>query len=87
MTASVAAADVELVRSFNRLVTRQLGALADPYLGRRPLGECRVLYEIGTGAAPETCGRGSASSRRIWSDWFARSNGTAWSRRRRASCG
>ena len=51
MTASVAAADVELVRGFNRLVARQLGALADPYLGRRPLGECRVLYEIGAGAA------------------------------------
>lgn len=51
MTASVPAADIELVRGFNRLVTRQLGALDDPYLGRRPLGECRVLYEIGTGGA------------------------------------
>jgi DNA-binding MarR family transcriptional regulator/GNAT superfamily N-acetyltransferase len=41
------------VRSFNRLVTRQVGALSSRYLGRRPLGELRVLYEIGLrGATP-----------------------------------
>jgi DNA-binding MarR family transcriptional regulator len=41
------------VRSFNRLVTRQVGALNGRYLGRRPLGESRVLYEIGMrGATP-----------------------------------
>lgn len=51
MTASVPAADIDLVRGFNRLVTRQLGALDDPYLGRRPLGECRVMYEVGAGGA------------------------------------
>jgi DNA-binding MarR family transcriptional regulator/GNAT superfamily N-acetyltransferase len=44
---SVPPRDIELVRGFNRLVTRRLGALDDPYLGKRPLGECRVLYEIG----------------------------------------
>jgi DNA-binding MarR family transcriptional regulator len=45
--------DIALVRSFNRLVTRQIGALSDRYLGRRPLGESRVLFEIGTaGATP-----------------------------------
>ena len=45
--------DIALVRSFNRLVTRQVGALNDRYLGRRPLGEGRVLYEIGPeGATP-----------------------------------
>jgi DNA-binding MarR family transcriptional regulator/N-acetylglutamate synthase-like GNAT family acetyltransferase len=45
--------DIALVRSFNRLVTRQVGALNDRYLGRRPLGESRVLFEIGTdGATP-----------------------------------
>src|SRR3954451_8113939 len=45
--------DVALIRSFNRLVTRQVGALNDRYLGRRPLGEARVLFEIGTdGATP-----------------------------------
>jgi DNA-binding MarR family transcriptional regulator/GNAT superfamily N-acetyltransferase len=45
--------DVALVRSFNRLVTRQVGALNDRYLGRRPLGEARVLFEIGSdGATP-----------------------------------
>jgi GNAT superfamily N-acetyltransferase/DNA-binding MarR family transcriptional regulator len=51
MTASVPGADIDLVRGFNRLVTRQLAALDDPYLGRRPLGECRVMYEIGAGGA------------------------------------
>jgi DNA-binding MarR family transcriptional regulator/GNAT superfamily N-acetyltransferase len=45
--------DIALVRSFNRLVTRQVGALQDRYLGRRPLGEARVLFEIGSdGATP-----------------------------------
>ena len=47
MATSVPARDIELVRGFNRLVTRRVGALEDPYLGRRPLGECRVVYEIG----------------------------------------
>lgn len=47
MAARVQPEDVELVRGFNRLVTRQVGALDDPYLGGRPLGECRVVYEIG----------------------------------------
>ena len=53
MAASALAADIERVRSFNRLVTRQIGVLDDPYRGRRPLGECRVLYEIGAGGATE----------------------------------
>jgi DNA-binding MarR family transcriptional regulator/GNAT superfamily N-acetyltransferase len=45
--------DIALVRSFNRLVARQVGALNDRYLGRRPLGEARVLFEIGPdGATP-----------------------------------
>jgi DNA-binding MarR family transcriptional regulator/GNAT superfamily N-acetyltransferase len=45
--------DVARVRRFNRLVTRQLGVLTDRYLGRRPLGEGRVLFEIGAdGATP-----------------------------------
>jgi DNA-binding MarR family transcriptional regulator/GNAT superfamily N-acetyltransferase len=45
--------DIALVRSFNRLVTRQVGALNDHYLGHRPLGEARVLFEIGSeGATP-----------------------------------
>src|SRR5215217_3928584 len=39
--------EIALVRSFNRLVTRQVGALNDRYMGRRPLGELRVLFEIG----------------------------------------
>lgn len=43
---------VEQVRSFNRLVTQSVGALQDHYLSRSlPLGEARVLWEIG----PEGC--------------------------------
>ena len=39
---------IEQVRSFNRAVTRRIGALGDDYLGRgRPFGESRVLFEIG----------------------------------------
>jgi DNA-binding MarR family transcriptional regulator len=45
--------DIARVRGFNRLVTRQVGALDARYLGHRPLGECRVLFEIGAaGATP-----------------------------------
>jgi len=41
-------AAIEQVRSFNRLVTERVGALNDQYLARdRPLGEARVLWEIG----------------------------------------
>jgi DNA-binding MarR family transcriptional regulator/GNAT superfamily N-acetyltransferase len=39
---------VETVRSFNRSVTQRIGVITDRYLGRsRPLGEARVLWEIG----------------------------------------
>jgi DNA-binding MarR family transcriptional regulator/GNAT superfamily N-acetyltransferase len=39
---------IEQVRSFNRLVTQSVGALQDHYLSRSlPLGEARVLWEIG----------------------------------------
>jgi DNA-binding MarR family transcriptional regulator/GNAT superfamily N-acetyltransferase len=40
------------VRSFNRAVTQRIGVLSDDYLSRgRPLGESRLLFEIGrTGA-------------------------------------
>jgi DNA-binding MarR family transcriptional regulator/GNAT superfamily N-acetyltransferase len=45
--------EIAEVRRFNRLVTRQVGALNDRYLGHRPLGESRVLFEIGErGATP-----------------------------------
>lgn len=41
-------AAVNRVRSFNRLVTQRVGALNDQYLARdRPLGEARLLWEIG----------------------------------------
>jgi len=46
----MADAMVEQVRRFNRVVTEQVGALNDRFLGRpRPLGEARLLWEIGPG--------------------------------------
>ncbi len=39
---------VDQFRRFNRVVTERVGALNDHFLGReRPLGEARVLWEIG----------------------------------------
>jgi DNA-binding MarR family transcriptional regulator/GNAT superfamily N-acetyltransferase len=39
---------IERVRSFNRAVTESIGAVGDRFLGRRrPLGESRLLWEIG----------------------------------------
>ena len=39
---------VDRVRRFNRVVTERVGALNDHFLGRaRPLGEARLLWEIG----------------------------------------
>jgi DNA-binding MarR family transcriptional regulator/GNAT superfamily N-acetyltransferase len=41
---------ISTVRGFNRAVTQRVGALNDHYLSRdRPLGEARVLWEIGAG--------------------------------------
>jgi DNA-binding MarR family transcriptional regulator/GNAT superfamily N-acetyltransferase len=41
-------ASVEQVRRFNRTVTERVGALSDRFLAReRPLGEARMLWEIG----------------------------------------
>jgi DNA-binding MarR family transcriptional regulator/GNAT superfamily N-acetyltransferase len=46
-------AQVAQVRRFNRVVTERVGALSDSYMGRdRPLGEARLLWEIG----PDGCG-------------------------------
>ncbi len=43
---------VERVRSFNRTVTERVGALNDHFLGRdHPLGEARLLWEIGSEGA------------------------------------
>jgi DNA-binding MarR family transcriptional regulator/GNAT superfamily N-acetyltransferase len=39
---------VQQVRSFNRTVAERIGALDDHFLGRaRPMGEARILWEIG----------------------------------------
>jgi len=41
---------VDQVRRFNRIVTERVGALDDHFLGgERPLGEARLLWEIGLG--------------------------------------
>ena len=45
------AEQVAAVRHFNRTVTRRIGALAESYLGGRPLAEDRLLYEIGHAGA------------------------------------
>src|SRR5215467_13213730 len=43
---------IEQVRSFNRTVTERVGALNDHFLGRdHPLGEARLLWEIGAEGA------------------------------------
>lgn len=42
-------ADVQTLRRFNREVAQRIGALTDRFLGRgRPMGESRILWEIGT---------------------------------------
>jgi DNA-binding MarR family transcriptional regulator/GNAT superfamily N-acetyltransferase len=44
--------EISQVRRFNRMVTQRAGALDDHFLGRdRPLGESRLLYEIGPDGA------------------------------------
>jgi DNA-binding MarR family transcriptional regulator/ribosomal protein S18 acetylase RimI-like enzyme len=50
---------VPQVRNFNRTVTEAIGALDDRFLGRpRPLGEARLLWEIGSdGAEVQSLGR------------------------------
>lgn len=48
----MASDSIAVVRRFNRLVTKRAGALEDRFLGRdRPLGESRVLWEIGRDGA------------------------------------
>lgn len=48
----MADAMVEQVRRFNRVVTERVGALNDRFLGRpRPLGQARLLWEIGPGGS------------------------------------
>ncbi|MFK4101467.1 GNAT family N-acetyltransferase [Streptomyces sp. NPDC019531] len=48
----VSAEHVAEIRRFNRYFTRRIGALDDHYLGQdRPLGEARLLFEIGEGVS------------------------------------
>jgi DNA-binding MarR family transcriptional regulator/GNAT superfamily N-acetyltransferase len=54
MTATIVDVDPEVqqIRRFNRVVSQRIGALSDHYLARsRPLGACRVLWEIGVEGA------------------------------------
>src|SRR5215218_3501802 len=47
--------EIRRVRSFNRVVTRRIGALEDEYLSLgRPLGASRTLWEIGIDDHPPT---------------------------------
>ncbi|MGF6756323.1 bifunctional helix-turn-helix transcriptional regulator/GNAT family N-acetyltransferase [Paraburkholderia sp. GAS42] len=44
--------DIQQVRSFNRVVAEGIGAIDDRFLGRgRPMGESRLLWEIGPDGA------------------------------------
>ncbi len=54
---------IEQVRSFNRTMTERVGVLNDHFLDRnQPLGEARLLWEIGEeGQAFGTCDVGSRS--------------------------
>jgi DNA-binding MarR family transcriptional regulator/GNAT superfamily N-acetyltransferase len=43
---------VDQVRAFNRVVAERIGAVSDRFLGRgRPMGESRILWEIGPAGA------------------------------------
>lgn len=62
---------IERVRSFNRLVAQRIGALDDSYLSRgRPLGEARVLFEIGRAGCVDL--RGLRSRLGLDSGYFSR---------------
>ncbi|WP_158883203.1 bifunctional helix-turn-helix transcriptional regulator/GNAT family N-acetyltransferase [Amycolatopsis anabasis] len=48
----VAQTDLAVFRRFSRYFTRRIGVLNDQYLGQaRPLGQARLLFEIGSGAS------------------------------------
>lgn len=43
---------IPTIRRFNRTVTRRIGALEESYLSRgRPLGQARLIFEVGPGGA------------------------------------
>ena len=49
---AVSVADIEVLRQFNRFYTQTIGVLSDRYLGQaRPLGQSRLLFEIGSSGA------------------------------------
>ena len=64
---------IEEVRRFNRIVTERVGALEDHYLARDlPLGQARVLWEIGS----EGCDVRALRSRLAASQHGAAASGT-----------
>ena len=76
---------VRQVRSFNRTVTQRIGVLSDAFLAReRPLGQARLLWEIG----PEGCDVRQLRSRLDLDSGYlspaAARAGERWSRRGRA---
>ena len=57
---------IQRVRRFNRLVTQRVGALQDGYLSRgRPLGEARLIFEIGVDGADASSLRGPISRQHL----------------------
>lgn len=55
----MSAGQIQQVRRFNRLITQRVGALDHDYLARgRPLGEARLIYEIGRDGAEVRALRG-----------------------------
>ena len=56
---------VDQVRRFNRTVTQRIGVLNDSFLSRdRPLGQARLLWEIGPdGSDVRCCDRAWTSTR------------------------
>jgi len=75
------AEQVRRLRSFNRTVSQRIGTLKDHFLDRdRPLGEARLLYEIGRAGADV---RDLRARLELDSGYVSRSSVSGWCRRNR----